>query len=287
MDDIKAVEKTVLDINDIDWNGMWNKTLQKMPRENEKNRWNKIAPQFNKWMKTDEYPLNFAEKVHKKSDYTVLDLGCGNGSVTLEVAKYVKQVTAVDISEEMLKLVQKNAAANGISNIEYIQSSIEDIDVNEIGQYDVVIASRSLGNIKNLQKELKKIDHIAKKYVYMTHWSATGNQLEKDLCKVTGITHYPHPDYIYVCNMLYQMDIYANLEPINCSSRHVYRDLNDAVARHMWKLGWTANNIKKEKRMEIEDYLKKKLVKIENGTLEYTTTNPSWMLLWWEKGNHH
>ena len=63
----------------------------------------------------------------------------------------------------------------------------------------------------------------------MTHWSATGNQLEKDICKVTGITHYPHPDYIYVCNMLYQMDIYANLEPINCSSRHVYRDLNDAA----------------------------------------------------------
>ena len=126
MNDINSDEKTVSDINDIDWNGMWNKTLQKMPQENEKNRWNKIAPQFNKWMKTDEYPLNFTAKVHKELDYTVLDLGCGNGSVTLETAKYVKQVTAVDISEEMLKLVQKNAAANGISNIEYIQSSIED-----------------------------------------------------------------------------------------------------------------------------------------------------------------
>ena len=287
MTDINSDEKTVSDINDVNWNGMWNKTLQKIPQKNEKNRWNKIAAQFNKWMKTDEYPLSFAAKVHKEPNYTVLDLGCGNGSVTLEVAKYVKHVTAVDISEEMLKLVQKNAARDGISNIEYIQSSIEDIEVDEIEQYDVVIASRSLGNIRNLKKELKKIDGLAKKYVYMTHWIATGHQLEKDLCKVTGITHYPHPNYIYVCNMLYQMDIYANLEPINCSSRHVYRDLNDAVERHMWKLGWTANNIKKEKRMEIEDYLKKKLVKIENGTLEYTTTNPSWMLLWWEKGNHH
>lgn len=286
MDDIKADEKTVLDINNIDWNGMWNKALP-IPLENEKNRWNKIAPQFNKWMKTDEYPLNFAAKVHKEPDYTVLDLGCGNGSVTLEVAKHVKQVTAVDISEEMLKLVQKNAAADGTSNIKYIQSSIEEIEVDEIGQYDIVIASRSLGSIKDIKKELKKIDSIAKKYVYMTHWSAASNQFEKDLCKVTGMPHHPHPDYIYVCNMLYQMDIYANLEPINCSSRHIYRDLNDAVERHVWKLGWTTNNIKKEKRMEIEDYLKKKLVKMENGTLEYNTDIPSWMLLWWKKENHH
>jgi ubiquinone/menaquinone biosynthesis C-methylase UbiE len=83
VDDINAGNEAVLDIKDIDWNRMWNEALQKMPRENEKNRWDKIAPKFNEWMKTDDYPANFASKVHKEPDYTVLDLGCGNGSIFL------------------------------------------------------------------------------------------------------------------------------------------------------------------------------------------------------------
>lgn len=280
---IDTENKAVLNINDIDWNRMWKEALQKMPRRDEKNRWDKIAPEFNEWMKTDDYPMNFAAKVHKEPDYTVLDLGCGNGSITLEVAKHVKQVTAVDMSEEMLRFVEKNAAEKGISNIEYVKSSVEDLDPDKIGQYDVVIASRSLGNIHDLKKELKKMDSIAKKYVYMTHWSATSKQFAKDLCEIAGLQYRQPPDYIYVCNMLYQMGIYANIEPIDCKSRHVYHDFYDAVQRHLWKLGWTTNNIEKEKRMKIEDFLKKNLVKMENGTFEYTTSDPNWMLLWWKK----
>ena len=280
---INTENKVILDIDNIDWNGMWNEALQKMPRENEKTRWDKIAVKFNEWMKTDDYPQIFASKVHKEPDYTVLDLGCGNGSITLEVAKHVEHVTAVDMSSEMLKLVEENARKKGISNIEYVQSSIEDIDPQEIGQYDVVIASRSLGNIYNLQKELKKIDSIAKKYVYMTHWSATSKQSEKDLCNIIGAPHYPSPNYMHVCNMLYQMGIYASLEPIECMSKHVYSDLNDAVDRHVWKLGWSTKDIGNKKRAEIEEFLKKKLLKRDDGALEYTSSDPNWMLLWWAK----
>ena len=82
----KRIEK----IEDIDWNEMWNRTLQEMPSKNTEKRWDKIASKFNEWMKTDDYPQNFADKIHKESDYTVLDLGCGNGSITLKVAEEVE-----------------------------------------------------------------------------------------------------------------------------------------------------------------------------------------------------
>jgi hypothetical protein len=88
---------------------------------------------------------------------------------------------------------------------------------------------------------------------------------------------------MYVYNMLYQMGIYASLEPIECVSRHIYHDLDDAVERRIWKLGWTANNIGEEKKVKIEDFLKNKLVERDDGTLEYTTNDPNWMLLWWKK----
>ena len=281
--DIKAANETISDIKDIDWNRMWNEALQKMPKRDEKSKWDKIAPRFNEWMKTDEYPLNFAAKVHKEPEYTVLDLGCGNGSITLEVAKHVEHVTAVDLSDKMLSIVEKNAEEKGISNISYVQSRIEDIDLDVMGQHDVVISSRSIGGVYDLKNELKKIDNLARKYVYMTHWSATSKQFEKDLCKVLGIKHRPHPDYMYILNMLYQMGIYANVEPIDCKSLHIYRDLDDAIERCTWKLGWTVDKIEKEERIKIEEFMKKNLVKKDNGNFEYTTNHPDWVMLWWKK----
>jgi ubiquinone/menaquinone biosynthesis C-methylase UbiE len=262
---------------------MWNKALQDMPSKNDKKRWDKIASKFNEWMKTDDYPQNFADKVHKEPKYTVLDLGCGNGSITLKVAKEVEHVTAVDMSEEMLKLVEKNAEKEGISNISYVQSTVEDLEPERIGQHDVVIASRSLGNIYNLKDELKKIDSIARKYVYMTIWGANGRRFERELCDTMGVEYHQHPDYIYVCNMLYQMGIYANVEMLDCQSRPVYSDLEDAMDRCKWKLGWNLKEIKSEDLEKLEKFLKESAVQKEDGTLDYPTNNPDWVMIWWKK----
>jgi len=275
----KRIEK----IEDIDWNEMWNRTLQEMPSKNTEKRWDKIASKFNEWMKTDDYPQNFADKIHKESDYTVLDLGCGNGSITLKVAEEVEHVTAVDMSEEMLKIVKENAKKEGISNVSYVQSTVEDLDPESVGQHDVVIASRSLGNIYNLKEELKKIDSIAKRYVYMTIWGANSRRFERELCSTMGTEYHRHPDYIYVCNMLYQMGIYANVEMLDCESRPVYSDLEDAVDRCKWKLGWNGKQIKTEDHEKLEKFLKENAIHREDGTLDYPTNNPDWVMIWWKK----
>ena len=282
---MEKINKTneIISAENVDWNRMWNEALQKMPRNDEKNRWDKIAPKFNEWMKTDDYPMNFAAKVHKEPNYTVLDLGCGNGSITLELAKHVKHVTAVDVSNEMLNLLRKNAREKDISNIDCLQSRVEDLDPYEIGKYDVVVASRSIGGIRDLKNELKKMDSFARKYVYMTHWGVKNGQFEKDLCEVMGTEYHPHPNYIYVYNILYQLGIYANVEPLNCNTRPMYNDMEDAIERCIWKLGWNVGKIKKEDIIRIENFLKKNLVKKDNGSLDYPNTNPDWVLLWWKK----
>lgn len=271
---------------DIDWNGMWNELLQSTPSKSNKKRWDKIAIKFNEWMKTDDYPENFAAKIHKEPEYTILDLGCGNGSVTLKVAKEVEHVTAVDMSDEMLSLVKQNAKKEGIENISYLQSTVEDLKPDQVESHDVVIASRSLGGVQDLKRELEKINGLAKKYVYMTIWGANGRQLEKELCEVMGTQYHQHPDYIYVCNMLYQMGIYANVEMLESKTRPIYCDLDDAVDRCTWKLGWNTKTIAEEEKTKLETFLKTNAIKRDDGTLDYPTNNPDWVLIWWKKENN-
>ena len=39
----------------------------------------------------------------------MLEIGCGTGIVTMQLADYVKEITALDISEEMLQKAEEKA----------------------------------------------------------------------------------------------------------------------------------------------------------------------------------
>lgn len=49
---------------------------------------------------------------------TVLDFGCGTGGIALNLAKYCKKVIGVDISREMLDILEEKAKKQEITNIE-------------------------------------------------------------------------------------------------------------------------------------------------------------------------
>ena len=78
--------------------------------------------------------------------HRVLDLGTGTGAVAVRAAPLVRpggQVTAVDISPEMLALARGRAAAAGLTDIVFAEGRAEAIPA-EAGSADVVLASLSL-----------------------------------------------------------------------------------------------------------------------------------------------
>lgn len=54
-----------------------------------------------------------------------LDIGCGTGQSTLDVAATATAVLGVDLSTRMLDLAQKRAAAGGALNVEFIQADAQ------------------------------------------------------------------------------------------------------------------------------------------------------------------
>jgi ubiquinone/menaquinone biosynthesis C-methylase UbiE len=68
-----------------------------------------------------------------------IDLGCGGGEVTLEIARLVDpggSVTGVDMDEIKLSLARREAVGRGLGNVEFRLLDVEDWD--EPGGYDVV-----------------------------------------------------------------------------------------------------------------------------------------------------
>jgi ubiquinone/menaquinone biosynthesis C-methylase UbiE len=87
------------------------------------------------WQNTSE----LLDRVGVRPGARCVDLGCGGGEVTFELARLAGedgQVTGVDADEVKLALGRESAAKRGIANVEFRVANVN--DWNEVGAYDLV-----------------------------------------------------------------------------------------------------------------------------------------------------
>ena len=80
-------------------------------------------------------------KIPLQKNLTICDLGTGSGAIALAIAKHrpLAQVTAVDASENALKIAQENAHNLQITNVEFTLSNWFDALKNQ--RFDVVVSN--------------------------------------------------------------------------------------------------------------------------------------------------
>ncbi len=81
-----------------------------------------IAREYNeehqKFRNFEDETESIVQMLGIRPEDTVLDFGCGTGGIALNMAKYCKKVIGVDISREMLDILEDKAKEENINNIE-------------------------------------------------------------------------------------------------------------------------------------------------------------------------
>ncbi|TQM02107.1 class I SAM-dependent methyltransferase [Pseudonocardia kunmingensis] len=87
------------------------------------------------------YLRPFLDAATIEPDAHVLDVGCGNGLVTREVARRAPrgEVTGVDLSTRMLDLARRRAAQEGLANIRFLQADAQVADLGE-ARYNRIVS---------------------------------------------------------------------------------------------------------------------------------------------------
>lgn len=97
----------------------------------------------------------------KKTD-NILDLGAGTGYLTIPAAQMVHGlVYALDMDEKMLEIIDCKAQDEGITNIQLVKGSIDNIPLPD-DSIDIVFASLVLHEIKTLSNTLQQIKRVLK-----------------------------------------------------------------------------------------------------------------------------
>ena len=88
----------------------------------------------------------------------ILDIGCGNGALSYDVAKKAKKVVGIDISKQSVEIAEKKYSA---PNIEYRVGDVTKDLPNQ--RFDVIILSNVLEHIEYRVGFLNKIKNLAPK----------------------------------------------------------------------------------------------------------------------------
>ncbi len=103
----------------------------------------------------EEAALQALSSLNLQGNEHVLDIGCGEGRITAEIAKKVPNgfVVGIDLSHEMIEYASNNFS--NIKNLTFQQLNAEDLTFEE--EFDYVVSFSSFHWIKQQQKVLASI----------------------------------------------------------------------------------------------------------------------------------
>lgn len=92
----------------------------------------------------------------------VLDIGCGTGSLALELAPHVDHVHALDFSRGMIEIGKRKASSQNVTNVTFHQSTLEESTAFRPQQFDGICAYNILHLIEDRKDTLRRVFSLLK-----------------------------------------------------------------------------------------------------------------------------
>jgi len=209
--------------------------------------WDNKSKEMAPRMQKSEYVEDFISRMNISKEDTVLDIGCGPGTLAIPLAKMVKHVIAIDFSSHMLEELKAYAAREGVENITTYHIGWED-DWSHLPQVDIAVASRSV-EVQDLDDALSKMSSQASKACYLTYKTG-GSFVDMDILDYIGKKIITKPDFWYIPILLYKDGYLPQIDYIQTKEGSVkYSSDEEFVMSLIWSLG-TLDEIQQEKAKE-------------------------------------
>jgi len=265
----------------LDWDLIWRQSCRRRKSDrNDRDFWNKRASSFADHARESAYVTDFLRIVDLPPEWSVLDVGCGAGTLAIPLAPRTRRITAVDFSENMLAILSERCREKGLNNVRTRLLGWEDDWIAAgLERHDVAIASRSLV-VEDLSGAIRKLVSMARRRVIISSLVGDG-PFDRRIFQAIGRDLDRGPDYICVYNLLHQMGIYADVTFVDNrgEARKTFADIDDAVSGYRWMIG----DMSSEEEEKLRGYLERHLEKTEFGSMLDYHHPVRWAILSWDK----
>lgn len=201
------------------------------------------------------YVDDFISRMNITGDEVVLDIGCGPGTLAIPLAKRVKEVIAIDFSEQMLEELKAYAAREGVTNIKTYHIGWED-DWSHLPRADIVVASRSM-EVSDVESALSKMSTHASKACYLTY-KVGGSFVDMNILDFIGKKVKTKPDYWYIPIILYSHGHLPRVDYIETGRGSVRSGSEEEFVE---SLLWSVHELDEEQKNKARQYYREVIVR--------------------------
>lgn len=128
--------------------------------------WNQVGEDWCKIAQTNDFRMDYImpftlEYLGNVSGLKILDLGCGEGGYSRELAKRGAKVTSVDCSTFFVDYAKRTAQEMGLS-IEHLVRNSNNLYEVQDKSFDIVLCSMMLMDCEDLLGTMKEINRVLK-----------------------------------------------------------------------------------------------------------------------------
>ncbi|MFP4545540.1 MAG: class I SAM-dependent methyltransferase [Methanomassiliicoccales archaeon] len=260
----------------IDWNEVWRLAMLGTGRirPSDTTFWDNLAESRSAGEGAmSDLTVAQLERITVEPEHSVLEIGPGDGRLTLPLARKVERITAVEPSERMLRLLHDGAIREGLNNITFLQCPWEDVE--DVEKHDVVLASFSI-MMPDLEEGLLKMDALAMESVYL--FLSAEFWIPEEIQSIAYGTDISAglSDLLIVYNMLHGTGILANVEIIEHRSERAFETMEEAI-----EMFTRLYEVPEGKREELEKWLDSALCP-RDGRM-WLTRPKRLAMVWWRK----
>ena len=220
-------------LTSTDWNEEWKRLQISRRHADDVAIWDEKAKTFPvKHGSQEGYVEEFLRLADIRPGETVLDMGCGTGSLATPLAMQGMRVLACDFSRGMLDVMQQDQRELGVSGVEVRQMSwADDWAAHGVGpkSVDVALASRSIVT-EDLQDSLLKLNSVARRRVCITLPCGPSPRTDERLIEAVGLAPRAGRDFMYAFNILAANGINPEVAYIPSVRMELFGSFDDALA---------------------------------------------------------
>lgn len=261
-------------IHQLDFAKMYQEHMRQAQRtRKEPEHWDKRAQQMakNYANPNDPYLIRFRQLMDFTGAKTLLDVGCGPGSIALSLANQFQSVIGIDYSIGMLHAAKERANDLNIHNVEFEQIAWEDSWEN-LPKVDISVASRST-LVDDLQAALLKLNRQTRLRVYTTH-TLNPTFIDENIINAIGREVIRLPTYIYAVNILHQMGIRAKVNFIKSPNIGGF----DSFDAFVDSVNWSLKDLTQDETDKLRAYYDKRVAL--GQTIPYPSRD--WAMVSWD-----